>query len=87
MEINGAPIAKRGKKSGSKSLLRCNHCLSSQVVPYPGGESPCKCGGKTSDILTTLIMDGKVLTPGERPIDIRERVLKQVALISKEGIC
>ncbi len=87
MEINGVPIAKRGKKSGSKSLLRCNRCLYRQVVPYPGEESPCKCGGKMTDILTTLIMNGKVLTAGERPIDIRERVLKQIALISKEGIC
>ncbi|HQJ08431.1 MAG TPA: nicotinate phosphoribosyltransferase, partial [Deltaproteobacteria bacterium] len=34
VEIGGKPIAKRGKDSGRKSVLRCRSCMRDYVVPY-----------------------------------------------------
>lgn len=85
MEIEGVPIAKRGKKSGSKSLLRCNDCLRSLVIPYPGKEMKCSCGGAMEDILAPLIKDGEPVRGVEKPREIRKWALKQIKALKKEG--
>lgn len=84
MEIEGIPMAKRGKMSGSKSLVRCTDCLESKIVPFPGGNEKCDCGGTMKDILTPLIEQGKVVRKLERPQEIRKGVLKQIETLKKE---
>lgn len=85
MEIEGKPVAKRGKWSGSKEVLRCQSCLADKVVPLAslakGAEAlkeRCACGGELKALLTTLIRGGKVLRPIYKPKEIRETVLKQL---------
>lgn len=34
MEVEGKPMAKRGKMSGSKRVLRCDNCYKSEMVPF-----------------------------------------------------
>src|SRR5438477_1715607 len=44
MEIEGRPMAKRGKWSGAKDVLRCRACHATVVVPAGRAPAPCSCG-------------------------------------------
>src|SRR6266851_1063488 len=44
MEIEGTPMAKRGKWSGAKDVLRCQHCRATVVVPKGRSPGTCTCG-------------------------------------------
>ena len=53
VEIDGKPLAKRGKMSGSKSVLRCSRCFQDRMVPFKKnrgqsnrGSNRCSCGGR-----------------------------------------
>ncbi len=85
IEIDGKPLAKRGKMSGSKSVLRCSKCFQDRVVPYsPQGKSSgkgsnrCSCGGRFQELLLPLIQNKKVLQDSPTPQAIREYVLQQL---------
>src|SRR5215467_5509754 len=43
MEIEGRPMAKRGKRSGAKDVLRCRACHATVVVPAGKTPPPCPC--------------------------------------------
>jgi len=77
VEIEGKPLAKRGKWSGSKSVMVCGSCGARKIVPA-GTEHQCACGGKGEDSLVLLLEQGRLLADEERPAVIRERVLKSV---------
>ncbi len=78
MEVDGRPIAKRGKWSGSKRVLRCKRCNSPFIVPMQRKRHRCHCGGVTRDILLPFTEKGRILKPLPSPRDIRNHVLKQV---------
>lgn len=78
MEIEGKPIAKKGKKSGSKSLLRCDRCLNSKVVPFTEKRETCFCGGMMEDLLKPAIKEGKLIKTHPPVDEIRNYVLKQL---------
>lgn len=85
IEIDGKPIAKRGKMSGSKRVLRCSKCFQDRMIPLkttPGksarGVERCSCGGRFQDLLIPLIEKKRVLWELPRPQAIREYVLKQL---------
>jgi nicotinate phosphoribosyltransferase len=79
VEINGKPLAKRGKWSGSKRVLVCGRCGSRKIAPHDGREVPsCSCGGALSDILTPALDNGKRLVEKEQPSRIRDYVMQQV---------
>ncbi len=61
VEIEGKPIAKKGKNSGSKSLFRCKKCFSDKVLPYSYAPVSCSCGGVMEDILEYVIQNGKTI--------------------------
>ncbi len=61
VEIEGKPIAKKGKNSGSKSLFRCKKCFSDKVLPYSYEPVKCSCGGVMEDILEYVIQSGKTI--------------------------
>jgi nicotinate phosphoribosyltransferase len=85
IEIEGKPLAKRGKMSGSKSVLRCPKCFQDKVVPFKRGQrrpirgsNRCSCGGRFKEILLPFIKDRKILWELPSPQKIREYVLKQL---------
>jgi len=78
MEIDGKPIAKRGKMSGSKRVLRCPKCHQDQIIPLKQKPARCACGGKLSDILVPLIKNGKLIKKLPSHKEIRGYVLKQL---------
>jgi len=83
VEINGEPIAKRGKMSGSKGIYRCPNCFVHSMIPE--GSKPkkiCNCNSEYENLLKPIITDGRLLRPLTKPQEIREYVLKQLKFYS-----
>lgn len=78
VEVDGRPVAKKGKRSGSKSVLRCKNCLKTQVVPLGKTLSPCECGGEMVEMLNPFLIKGKMKNPLPKPAQIRDHVLEQL---------
>jgi len=78
MEVEGKPLSKRGKWSGSKRVLRCQKCNASLIVPKDNRKHKCPCGGAFKDILMPFTEKGKILQKLIPAKDIRSFVLKQV---------
>ncbi|HHN64302.1 MAG TPA: nicotinate phosphoribosyltransferase [Nitrospirae bacterium] len=77
VEVQGRAVAKRGKWSGSKRVLRCNSCGSRRIIPLGSEAGACQCGGGYEDLLIPVLDNGKVLIEKETASDIRARVLEQ----------
>jgi nicotinate phosphoribosyltransferase len=86
MEIEGRPIAKRGKWSGSKAVLRCRACRTTVVVPASTPPPPCSCGGTWESLLRPLLRQGKVARDMPPPRTIREHVLEQLGSVSLDTL-
>jgi len=85
VEIEGKPLAKRGKMSGAKSVLRCSRCFQDRMLPLKQdrgrpiqGLNRCSCGGRFKELLLPLIQKRKVLRDLPSPQVIREYVLEQL---------
>ncbi len=77
IEIEGAPIAKRGKMSGSKELFRCRECLTDHILSRGSDPPVCSlCGGKTGPLLVTYMEKGKLTVPYPDAEIIRSEVIK-----------
>src|SRR5262249_41052839 len=59
MEIEGRPMAKRGKRSGSKLVYRCRTCWRTVVVPAHQPRTRCECGGEYESLLKPLVANGR----------------------------
>jgi nicotinate phosphoribosyltransferase len=88
MEIEGRPIAKRGKWSGAKEVLRCRGCRTTVVVPASMPPAPCACGGAAGweALLKPLIGAGGVARDLPPPRTIRDFVLEQLAAVPLETL-
>lgn len=76
VEVDGEPLAKRGKMSGAKDVYQCPECYRNIVVPincHP--QKPCKCGGEYVRLTQPLIRNGELVTKLPSPKEIRQRVL------------
>jgi nicotinate phosphoribosyltransferase len=83
VEINGKPLAKRGKWSGSKRVLVCVRCRKRKIVPSNGAdETACSCGGVFNNVLIPVLDNGRSLIEQETPSRIREAVLQNVKDLS-----
>ncbi len=85
IEIEEKPLAKRGKMSGAKSVLRCSKCSQDRMVPLKVNRARsaknsdrCSCGGRFKEILLPFIHKRKILWDLPTPQAIREYVLKQL---------
>lgn len=79
IEVDGKPLAKRGKWSGSKRVLACSACGERAIVPLAGVEQhQCSCGGAFDDLLIPLLDNGKVLLERSPAARVRESVLQSV---------
>jgi len=79
VEIDGKPMAKKGKFSGKKDVYRCENCLEYKVVPS-GHEAPVcdKCGGKMVKIMDYVMKNGEIVKELPDPKEIRNYVLNQL---------
>jgi nicotinate phosphoribosyltransferase len=82
MEIEGEPIAKRGKMSGSKRVLRCRKCHQDQIIPLTQKSARCTGGGKLFDLLMPLVKKGRLVKKQPSHKEIRGYVLRQLKKFS-----
>ncbi|MBM3221352.1 MAG: nicotinate phosphoribosyltransferase [Candidatus Rokubacteria bacterium] len=79
MEIEGKPMAKRGKWSGAKDVLRCQHCRATVVVPKGRPAGACTCGLERWEVLLKpLVTGGRIVRDMPPPRTIRDHVLEQL---------
>jgi nicotinate phosphoribosyltransferase len=86
MEIEGRPMAKRGKWSGAKDVLRCRRCRDTVVVPAGTPPRPCACGGGRESVLKPLVRAGRLARDLPPPRTIRDHVLDQLASMPLETL-
>jgi len=79
VEIEGEPLAKRGKESGRKKLVRCPQCYTSKVLAEREPEGNCPCGGKFEHLTQPLIEGGELVYPLASPQELRRYVLEQLS--------
>ncbi|GMR04790.1 MAG: nicotinate phosphoribosyltransferase [Thermodesulfobacteriota bacterium] len=82
IEVDGKPVAKRGKWSGVKDLLRCRDCAQRHVIPLGKRPEKCFCGGALESLFTPLMEGGKVVRDLPKPRRIREFVLDRIKGLS-----
>lgn len=87
VEIEGEPIAKRGKWAGRKEVVRCGSCGARAVVAFGRPTEPCPCGGSREPQLVSLIEEGRVVASPETPQAIRKRVLNQLEEHRRRAEC
>ncbi len=82
VEIDGMPVAKRGKLGGKKFVYRCPTCLTVQVIHEKEKEKPAcnKCSNTMEEILLPLIKNGKLVAELPEAEKIREKVLEQLKI-------
>jgi nicotinate phosphoribosyltransferase len=81
MEIEGQPMAQRGKWSGAKDVYRCRGCRANLVVPAGRPPAACACGGAWEPLLKPLVRGGRIVRDLPPPRTIREHVLDQLAAV------
>jgi len=81
IEIDGHPVAKRGKMSGSKGVFRCKECFNTRVCPVKESPGRCSCGGVEEELLVPFISKGHLLQALPKASKIRDYVLEQLGKI------
>ena len=81
IEIDGHPLAKRGKMSGRKRVFRCKECLKARVCSWKEKPGRCLCGGVEEEALVPFISKGHLEYPLPKPSQIREFVLSQLSKV------
>ncbi len=85
VEVEGKPVAKRGKLGGKKQVWRCLRCLVDIVLPSGKPSPSCpRCGGGTKAMLKPLVKGGEIVGELLTPSEIRERVLEQLGRLEAE---
>ena len=79
VEMEGEPVAKRGKLGGRKLVWRCPTCLLDVVRPPRESAPECPgCGKETKPALTDLVREGKVALEPPSLEETRNIVLSQL---------
>ena len=79
MEIEGRPMAKRGKRSGAKEVWRVPGTIDN-IVLAAGKPAPVGADGrKAESLLKPLVVGGKIVRDLPPPRTLREYVLEQMA--------
>jgi nicotinate phosphoribosyltransferase len=78
MEVEGKALAKRGKWSGGKRVLRCPKCGARKIVPYNKDRYICSCGKRFEDVLISVLDTGKQLIETATPSSLRKKVLENI---------
>lgn len=81
VEIDGRPVAKRGKWSGAKQVWRCSSCDSDEVLPISVSGTNCSCGGDRRPLLEEMMTSGNIIAERPSAATIRARVMQRVAAL------
>ena len=81
MEIEGRPMAKRGKRSGAKQVWRFPDSVRNVVLPAHK-PAPVAAGGRRAEaLLKPLVVDGRLVRDLPPPRTIRDHVMDQMLRI------
>src|SRR6267142_1819580 len=83
MEIEGKPMAKRGKWSGAKDVLRKRGTIETVVLP---AGSPAPAGGPWDAMLKPLVTGGRITRDLPPPRTIRDFVLDQLSRVPLDTV-
>ncbi len=83
VEVRGKKVAKKGKFSGAKTLLRCPSCHAIKSS-LDSGIVKCECGETMSDLQKNYIIGGKALSEPEHPGDIRNRAIAELQYFAQK---
>jgi nicotinate phosphoribosyltransferase len=86
IEIEGRPMAKRGKWSGAKDVFRCRGCRTAVVLPAGQSPPPCPCDGEWESLLKPLVTGGRIVRDLPPPRTLREFVLEQLGRLSIDSL-
>lgn len=85
MEIEGKPMAKRGKRSGAKQVWRLPGATRNIVLPA-ARPAPAAADGRAAEaLLKPLLVDGRVVRDLPPPRTIRDYVLEQMARVDLQA--
>ncbi|HIE43739.1 MAG TPA: nicotinate phosphoribosyltransferase [Candidatus Omnitrophica bacterium] len=84
VEVEGVPLAKKGKKSGAKRVFRCLNCFKTETLPEKQKPKRCECGGEKESLSKLLLKEGRILSDLPTPQNIRKRVLRQLGKVEIE---
>lgn len=82
VEVEGRPLAKRGKMAGRKQVVACAACGRRETVAAGAAIGPCACGGDRSPQLLPLIRQGRVVRELPSVKTLRQRVLDSLARVT-----
>ncbi len=82
VEVDGELIAKRGKMSGRKNLMRCKQCFKSVILPDKTEKKKCLCGGNLIKSTDIVFKNGQAAAPLPSAQDIRKHLMSQLAHLS-----
>ena len=83
VEVEGTPIAKRGKFSGRKRVFRCKDCGEYHVSHAEELKKCSKCGGDLEEMLKPIMVKGEIITEYPSEESIREYVIEQLKMYEK----
>ncbi|MDZ7374836.1 MAG: nicotinate phosphoribosyltransferase [candidate division KSB1 bacterium] len=78
VEIEGKPVAKRGKLAGRKQVWRCPRCGARRLLPWSQQPDVCTCGNPLQPLLTPLLQNGRLVRDLPTVHAIRQRVLEEL---------
>jgi len=81
VEVDGVPLAKRGKMSGRKAVFACPACGLRQVLPA-GAPPPTCCGQVAERLLQPLLDQGRLVRPLPDVQSLRQRALAGLERVS-----
>jgi nicotinate phosphoribosyltransferase len=81
VEVDGRPVAKRGKMSGRKEVFRCAGCGQNTVVSARATRPVC-CGAETAPLLLPLIESGHGVRPAPDVHALRRQVLADLSQVA-----
>jgi nicotinate phosphoribosyltransferase len=84
VEVEGKPVAKRGKLGGKKGVWKCEQCFTYSVTPAASRVPRCmRCGKSMRRILRPLIKRGALVAKLPKPEEIRKSVLSQLERVEE----
>ena len=85
VEIDGVPMAKRGKESGAKFVACCPACGERQVIYWKQGPGRCRCGAERTVLNQLVIEGGRVVADLPTATEVRGYVLDQLRGLTLAG--
>ena len=85
VEVEGKPLAKRGKLSGRKKVYRCKKC-GRFYTSYKELQHCEYCGGELESMLKPVMVDGKINEPYPEVDEIRNYVMVQLKNVDIDGL-